>query len=336
VGPLTGPGRRKRIAPFVLLGVAAAVIAYGVEPVNHDIPPLIISVALAAAVFAPTFLVPWEELPRSAQMVPPLLAVVAIFWVRHLLGGPVSGLSFLYLLPVVWSALYGIRGEVWIVAGTALLALALPLLTSMDAYAVPGEWTRTASFALVTILIGWAIGQGRRGESTDPLTHLPNRRVWWDAVDHEVARAERTGRPLCVVLIDLDNFKDLNDTMGHHAGDVHLSQCARAWEGAIRRHDVLARIGGEEFGLLLPEVAAPHAVAAVARLAEVMPPGGTFSAGIARWSPGLSADDLQRQADVALYRAKGEGRARTAIFDAAAGPPTVAPLEAFATIGAVT
>ena len=91
-----------------------------------------------------------------------------------------------------------------------------------------------------------------RQARTDELTALPNRRAWDEAVEREMARAERTGEPLCLALLDLDHFKAYNDLHGHQAGDSHLRRTAAAWRRELRAIDVLARYGGEEFGVLLP------------------------------------------------------------------------------------
>jgi diguanylate cyclase (GGDEF)-like protein/PAS domain S-box-containing protein len=142
---------------------------------------------------------------------------------------------------------------------------------------------------------------------TDALTGLPNRRAWDESVAVLTDAASASG-PLCVAMLDLDNFKLYNDTHGHLAGDEFLRLAADAWHSALRRGDVLARYGGEEFGLLLPGCTADSALRIVGTLAANTPFEQTVSGGIAQWQPGWGPDELVRAADAALYRAKQSGR----------------------------
>src|SRR5919199_5754193 len=86
----------------------------------------------------------------------------------------------------------------------------------------------------------------------DELTGLPNRTAWHLRLKHEVMHAEHTQLPLGIVLINIDRFQEVNEYLGREAGDRVLSDCARVWRRAIRRADCLGRLGGDEFGLLLP------------------------------------------------------------------------------------
>lgn len=157
---------------------------------------------------------------------------------------------------------------------------------------------------------------------TDELTGLPNRRAWQEQLARELARAQRSGESLAVAMLDLDHFKDYNDSFGHQTGDRLLKEVAGAWSAELRASDLLARYGGEEFGLALPARDTEDALAAVERLRAVMPDGQSCSAGLAVWSGDESASDLVDRADHALYRAKRGGRNRTAVASAQA--PAVA------------
>jgi diguanylate cyclase (GGDEF)-like protein len=150
-----------------------------------------------------------------------------------------------------------------------------------------------------------------RQARTDELTALPNRRAWDEAVVTEMARAERTGQPLCVALLDLDHFKAYNDTHGHQAGDAHLRRTAAAWRRELRAIDVLARYGGEEFGVLLPNCDADRAREVIDRVREATPNGQTASAGVVLYDMREPPEELLRRADRALYKAKHAGRAVT-------------------------
>jgi diguanylate cyclase (GGDEF)-like protein len=148
---------------------------------------------------------------------------------------------------------------------------------------------------------------------TDELTGLPNRRAWDELLREELASAERLDRPLSVAMLDLDHFKAYNDRHGHLAGDRLLRAAAAAWSGSLRGTDVLARWGGEEFALLLPDCDAAGATALIERLRGTLPDDVTFSAGVATSGGGAEPRALMDAADRALYRAKAEGRDRVVV-----------------------
>jgi diguanylate cyclase (GGDEF)-like protein len=156
---------------------------------------------------------------------------------------------------------------------------------------------------------------------TDPLTRLVNRRGLEEAIAHERDRAERTGEPLSVVALDLDHFKRVNDTWGHAVGDRLLSAVGEALRAGVRPYDVAARVGGEEFLLVLPATHRERAAdvaerlrARVAQLAvEGFPERVTSSAGVAEHARGETTDALLARADAALYEAKRLGRNRVVV-----------------------
>ena len=141
---------------------------------------------------------------------------------------------------------------------------------------------------------------------TDELTGLPNRRVWDETIRRAVGYAGRTGRPLCVGVIDLDHFKDFNDRHGHQGGDRLLKSAAAAWRTVLRGGDTLARYGGEEFAVALPSCIAAEAEIVLERLRALTPDGQTCSVGLAEWVFGESAEDLVARADAGALR--GEAR----------------------------
>jgi diguanylate cyclase (GGDEF)-like protein/PAS domain S-box-containing protein len=152
---------------------------------------------------------------------------------------------------------------------------------------------------------------------TDQLTGLPNRRAWEEGLQRELARADREGNPVCVAVIDLDKFKQFNDTHGHQAGDALLAEAARAWQTQLRASDLLARYGGEEFAAVIPAWPLSTAVEVVERLRAATPGGLTASAGIAAWDGIETGLELFGRADAALYEAKQSGRDRTIAVPAA-------------------
>ncbi len=147
--------------------------------------------------------------------------------------------------------------------------------------------------------------------STDALTGLPNRRAWETNLDQALLE----GEGLVLAMLDIDNFKDFNDTRGHPAGDRLLKETAAAWREELRAGDFLARIGGEEFALLLSSCTATgDAVAVVERLRRRVPYQQTCSAGVVVCAPGESAEGLMARVDTALYAAKDAGRDRVSML----------------------
>lgn len=143
---------------------------------------------------------------------------------------------------------------------------------------------------------------------TDPLTGLANRRAWEEELRREVARARRHSERLALVMLDLDHFKELNDTHGHQAGDTVLAEAAASWRTAVRTTDFLARYGGDEFAMLLPDCPDEYGETVLERIRTAIPPGCSCSAGIAYWDGNEKAEALLSRADAALYAAKRAGR----------------------------
>lgn len=156
--------------------------------------------------------------------------------------------------------------------------------------------------------------------TTDSLTNLPNRRGFELHVEQALQEAQRDSSPLCAVMLDLDNFKQINDRHGHLAGDEVLRSFAERLRAALRQSDILCRWGGEEFILLLKNTDrhAAHELAEKLRqhcADQRYPMGGealqvTVSLGLSQWQPGEALHDLLGRTDRALYRAKQVGRDR--------------------------
>ncbi len=160
---------------------------------------------------------------------------------------------------------------------------------------------------------------------TDPLTFLPNRRSILSELQRQVTYSERYGTPLSVSMIDLDNFKDVNDTYGHAAGDQVLRFMASELRDRIRQPDEIGRYGGDEFLMILPNTSATAASEQATRLCQLiwsttLAPGKqpiqvSLSIGIAQYqSHGDNWHALLERADQALYQAKSDGRKRWAIL----------------------
>ncbi len=171
--------------------------------------------------------------------------------------------------------------------------------------------------------------------ATDPLTGLYNRRHFSRVLDQLFAEAQRYGGDLSCAMIDLDGYKQLNDTHGHQVGDQLLVLAGKVITANLRRMDIAARYGGDEFVLLLPHASSPEAAGVVQRIREEFRRGSgiilrrndgvTMSVGVASLLGAAppTADQLVAAADVALYRAKESGRNRIRTADTAA--PTLWP-----------
>ena len=157
--------------------------------------------------------------------------------------------------------------------------------------------------------------------SIDSLTGISNRRYFMVQAESEMRRARRFGRDLSVMMIDLDHFKPINDRLGHATGDAVLAGVVKVALESLRQSDVMGRLGGEEFAVILPETGLAAAVDAANRLRQFIAKGPvialktavtcTASVGVAQMKDeDGSIDDLLHRADEALYRAKEQGRDR--------------------------
>jgi diguanylate cyclase (GGDEF)-like protein len=225
------------------------------------------------------------------------------------LTGHVNFATF-YIWLIVYAALYY----------SPLATLACIALTG-TAYAVllvhvPAEPNRVSAWCTVFgaaivagVVVLVLVGALRADARKDPLTGLPNRRGWEDRIEEELQRAQRTGAPLSVAMIDVDDFKSVNDHQGHYAGDALLRALSTAWQDVVRGGgDFLARLGGDEFALLAPGSDADGIRQLADRIARVAPEGVTYSIGTASWNGRDSSGDLMRWADQAMFEQKRSHR----------------------------
>jgi diguanylate cyclase (GGDEF)-like protein len=169
--------------------------------------------------------------------------------------------------------------------------------------------------------------------SNDTVTGLSRRRIFQERLHQELVRARRSLRPFTVAIADIDDFKRLNDTWGHPAGDAALKMISRRLAAGCRRSDTVSRVGGEEFALLFPETTLEAAAQQAERLREAIAGEGidvapgvtvhlTLSFGVYGWQPTaedlvLDAEELTRRADQALYGAKRGGKNRVVVYGGA-------------------
>jgi diguanylate cyclase (GGDEF)-like protein len=163
-------------------------------------------------------------------------------------------------------------------------------------------------------------GELARRARTDPLTGALNWRSMEEAALRETARSQRYGNALSVIVVDIDNFKHLNDTRGHAAGDCALQALVRRLNCMLRQQDSLARMGGEEFAILLPDTSCSAAFTIAERVRQAVadldvpfetgPIRMTVCAGVAELQPARGWEEMMRRSDSAMYAAKRRGRNR--------------------------
>ena len=193
--------------------------------------------------------------------------------------------------------------------------------------------TRTLELSQLNAKLAGEIEERRRSEAQmqhmahhDALTGLANRVLFHDRLSQALERAQRNGGSVAVLCLDLDHFKEINDTLGHPAGDALLRLVAKRLSATVRGVDTVARLGGDEFAIIQADVTSPDSVGLLAeRLLQLFEEefdlGGTathtassIGAGIYP-QHGASADDLLKAADIALYRAKADGRGTFRLFE---------------------
>lgn len=273
----------------------------------------------------------------------PFIALVAA--VDRFTGDELATGHF-YLLPVLYSVPSGGRWG-WVAtavaaSGTLYVIDYIEHLYSHPLYPVfNGLW-----YLAVFLLVAWLYREvldraeeARIGAVTDPLTGAANRRFLDEFLRREIARMARTGSPMTVAFLDLDDFKAVNDNFGHEAGDILLERLVDAAAASLRETDVVARLGGDEFVFVFPETDAAGGEKILSRLCSGVretlrhygKPRVSFSIGAVTFlRPPPSPHDAIREADRRMYEAKAAGKDRTihVVWPAAepsSAPPSSAP-----------
>ena len=318
----------RRLAPFA--GAACLGLALGVVPAGDTDWSLIgtsVTITLSAVLLAVA--APWQRLPSWTRALPAFAYLGAVAILREAAGGATAGFGPLLLLPVFWLALYGTPRQLGAVLVGVAAVFYVPLLAIGGPLYPLASWRTGALFVVVGAIVGFTVQnlvarlrvvlaeradllvRLERLAASDPLTGLANRRRWDDELGRALAQAARHGRAVSIAAIDLDRFKAVNDAHGHQYGDRVLHAAAEAWTAQIRPGDVLARLGGEEFALLLADCPLSGARGVVERVRAATPYGQTSSAGIAEWDGRESPSELLARADRMLYLAKEQGRDRS-------------------------
>jgi diguanylate cyclase (GGDEF)-like protein len=261
----------------------------------------------------------------SVTVVVATLALVALVGIGDVITGADISFTAFYLLPVVLAASSGgrrlglpiavVTGAVWFAADFG----GRP--EPYDTWLVPiwNVGVRFLVFVLVVTLLdalGTSVRHERQLSREDSLTGLPNGRAFYEHAEHERRRLVRSSEPLTMVYLDIDDFKGVNDTLGHAAGDEVLRTTAQALRATIRDVDVAGRLGGDEFAMLLPATDEPGAAVLLQRVHERLSaeadargwPIGFSIGSITFLTAPPSVDDMVKRTDALMYEVKRAGK----------------------------
>ncbi len=320
--------RRVGIAMFVLGSTTLLATLPLPDPDTSDHP----AIEIIAGLLALGAVIVWAAKTYRRGLVR-LYVIYGILLVSALMAvaRPIEATPFFYLWPMLFSAYFFTRREVaidlaimWVTLGVALFVFSVDPMKQVLFMGVGVSVTLTA--VVVTLLrerLTLVIGQLAQASATDYLTGLLNRRAFDEEFLAQVDRARRSRLPLALVLFDLDHFKQINDRFGHAAGDGALHRFAQLLDRERRGGDTLARIGGEEFAVVLFGVGHEHGTAFAERIGRELEqlsqegqPTLSASAGVVE----LCEDEqtpsaLLVAADRALYGAKAAGRHRVGLWE---------------------
>jgi len=258
------------------------------------------------------------------------ILLLFIGWLDFITG-PEIGFSLFYVLPIMLGSWYYyesrataailpiLSGMVWLLAD----------LLSRHVYSSPWilYWNSFIRLGMF-LIIGQAVSRLRRAHSneqvlsrTDPLTGVYNARYFAELVSREISRAARFSEPFSFAYLDMDNFKAVNDSLGHDQGNELLRSLTTAIRAHIRDIDIIARLGGDEFGILFPRTDSDQARAVMIKIHAIVQQDlsarwkVTLSAGLITFrTPPKSWEEMVRATDALMYKAKRDGKDKTA-FD---------------------
>ena len=268
----------------------------------------------------------WKKLPIPLLLLFWLIGVILIGLIYYVTGSEFA-FSLFFLLPVFMSAwLIGRWAGILLSLISTLVWLFADLLNQQiytHSY-VPflNEIFRLLVFLIFTeILVRFKLALERETEYAreDVLTGIPNRRNFFEVSVRELNRAKRTGEPLSIAYIDMDNFKDVNDMFGHKTGDQVLVKVAQTLQDNARDVDIVSRIGGDEFVILMAETDDKESLKVIERLKSKLGEVAaaydwpiTFSVGLVTYlSPPVSIESMLKFSDEIMYNAKSSGKNRT-------------------------
>lgn len=292
------------LGAILLLGVSVLFPMSPGAPVDEGKAAIGLGVVLAAATW-------WlaERLPRWVLLAEAVLIAVCHAGLTALAATPAGALAdgMAFAVLAVYVGVFFPRSALWFSTFVVVLFGGALVLTGLPNLVAGG---------LVVALPTWAVGVGlglvsgtiQRRAGTDPLTGALNR----DGLDAVAARAferaRRRAEDLTVAVLDFDGFKQVNDSLGHAEGDRLLAEATLAWSNVLRSEDVVARMGGDEFVILLPGTSRDGAAPVLDRLRAAHPV--RWTAGVAGWRPGESLAACVERADQRLYAAKATRSSR--------------------------
>ncbi len=305
--PLARSGLMGRTAPFGLATCLAFALV-PIQPLGDHMVELLLAAVISVLIIGAVVLFPWDNHSSYLQAIPPLAFFAVIPFLRQAEGGAGSGYGLLALLPILWLALYGTRFQLTLAIATLITVFAVPIVMLGEPRYPPTEWRRVLIWASLGPLIGFTVQRlvteirrlvARLNEVArlDALTGMPNRRAWDEELTRELSRAQRSGKPVSVAVLDLDNFMAFNDVNGHRAGDQFLKDVAAACDEQIKDIDLIARYGDDEFALLLTDCALDEAHAVVERVRRRALEDQTCSVGLACWDRSETAEELVTRAN---------------------------------------
>lgn len=263
------------------------------------------------------------SVPRKTVLACCAVMAVLIAVLRYITG-PELALSLFYLFPVTLAAWRGGQTPGILIACFSALTWLVADLGMQNSFTSPmipliNEFLRLLVFLFVAILISTLkrmMDIHKKTARTDTLTDIPNRLSFMEYADLEINKSRRNKRPISLIFLDVDNFKNVNDTWGHHEGDILLSNVAATLTQAIRMTDFAARLGGDEFAVLLWRSGGEDAIQVarkvkenLIKLAERKKWPVTFSLGLVTYE--ITPDcvqDMVDEADKLMYQAKQKGK----------------------------
>ena len=315
-----------RSLAFLFLVGASLSVVWLLAPHSPEDDRIVLGMTVAAYATGIVLFAGYDRLPMSALKAAVVAATIVItgaVYANHENGST-------YVVYYFWATVYAFAffslGQA--IFQTALVGIAFGSVLYLQRDIWQAEIARwllvIATTAAAGLLVRFLTGALRHRSLHDPLTGLPNRRLYLASLDEALERTAQDGRQIAVLFLDLDGFKYVNDSLGHHVGDALLVAVAQRLSGALRPGDMTARFGGDEFALLCADVGDERealAIGARVNAALVAPfriVGDELhvsaSVGVALSDGADNGDSLLRDADAAMYAAKQRGRARCELF----------------------
>jgi diguanylate cyclase (GGDEF)-like protein len=317
---ITGANRGRAVRLAVLGNVLPVLTAVATQLASHR---LVFFLGAAGACLAPIIVTLTSRRRRLLFWLAEFGGIPAVTLMQAHTGGAASSYSLLVMMAMIWFGLQATDRELAIGAAVLAACAYLPMLV-IGPPAYPVSW----GHATLLVLVGCSVAgtlrvltremerltrKLRQEALIDDLTGLLNRRGWRYMASPEFERASRAGKPVALVTIDLDHFKELNDRYGHEHGDRVLKEASEWMQATFRAGDILARLGGDEFVVLLSNSTLDGALRAITRLREEAPIRAGFSSGVAMWNGTEDLATLMQRSDQALYAAKSAGGGQTEV-----------------------